>query len=387
MTRRKKGRTTIADVAAQAGVSPITVSRALREPSRVSEPLRKRIAAAVQALDYVPDLHARALASARTSVVGVLIPSLSNTVFADVLRGIHDRAERTDLQIQFANTRYSPVEEERLIRLFLSQAPAALIVVGIDQTATAAGMLREAELPIVQIMELGPEPFDMMVGLDQYIAGRAMGEHLLQAGYRRIAFLAARLDPRSNRRMAGFRAVMAEHGLDDDSLVVQTKAPSSVGIGCELLREIMAQRPDIDAVFCNNDDIALGALFESQRMGLKVPDRLGIAGFNDFEMMAAAEPPITSMATERYEMGVTAMDMIAQTIAGEPPEEKVVDLGFHLCARASTRPRTGGAAGTPAQNAPQKRTAAKKPVAKKAATKKTAAKKTGAKKTGAGETR
>lgn len=351
MSRRKKGRTTIADVAARAGVSPITVSRALREPSRVSEPLRRRIEAAVRALSYVPDLHARALASARTNVVGVLIPSISNTVFADVLRGIHDRAEKTDLQVQFSNTRYSPVEEERLIKLYLSQSPAAMIVVGIDQTPAAAEMLRAAEIPIVQIMELGPDPFDMMVGLSQYDAGRAMAEHLLSAGYCRIAFLAARLDPRSNRRMAGFRAVMAEAGLDDDSLIVQTKAPSSVAMGCELLREIFRRRPDVDAVFCNNDDIALGALFESQRMGIRVPEQLGIAGFNDFEMMAAAEPPITSVATERYQMGVTAMDMIARTIAGEPPEEKVVDLGFHLCPRASTRPGKVPGAPRPAPEA------------------------------------
>jgi len=336
MTRRKKGRTTIADVAAQAGVSPITVSRALREPARVSEPLRERIDAAVRELDYVPDPHARALASARTNVIGVIIPSLTNTVFADVMRGIHDRAAKTDLQVQFANTRYSPVEEERLVRLFLSQAPAGMIVVGIDQTEGAARLLRKAEQPVVQIMELGPDPFDMMVGLSQFDAGRAMTEHLINAGYRRIAFLAARLDPRSNRRMAGYRAVMAESGLDDSSLMVQTKAPSSVPVGCELLRRIIEQRPDVDAVFCNNDDIALGALFECQRLGIAVPDRLGLAGFNDFEMMASAEPPITSVATERYEMGVTAMDMIARTIAGDPPEQKVVDLGFHLNLRAST---------------------------------------------------
>ncbi len=367
MTRRKKGRTTIADVAAQAGVSPITVSRALREPARVSEPLRKRIDAAVRDLDYVPDLHARALASARTNVVGVIIPSLTNSVFAEVMRGVHDRAEKTDLQVQLANTRYSPLEEERLIRLFLSQSPAGLIMVGIDQTAAAAKLLREAELPIVQIMELGPEPFDMMVGLSQFDAGRAMTEHLLEAGYRRIAFLAARLDPRSNRRMAGYSAVMAERGLADDSLMVQTKAPSSVGVGCELMRQIMEQRPDIEAVFCNNDDIALGALFECRRMGIAVPERLGIAGFNDFEMMASAEPPITSMATERYEMGVAAMDMIARTIAGEPPEQKVVDLGFHLCARASTRRR--GAAETAPQAAAKKQPAAKKASRKKAARK------------------
>src|SRR3546814_419395 len=112
MSRRKKGRTTIADVAARADVSPITVSRALREPARVSEPLRRRIDAAVRALSYVPDQHARALASARTNVVGVLVPSLTNTVFADVMRGIHDRAEKTDLQVQLARSEERRVGKE-----------------------------------------------------------------------------------------------------------------------------------------------------------------------------------------------------------------------------------------------------------------------------------
>src|SRR3546814_19842378 len=119
----------------------------------------------------------------------------------------------------------------------------------------------------------------MMVGFSQLDAGRAMTEHLLSAGYRRIAFLAARLDPRSNRRMAGYRAVMGEAGLADDSLMVQTKAPSSVQVGCELLREIVGRRPDVDAVFFNNDDIALGALLSCQRPGISGPVRLGLAGF------------------------------------------------------------------------------------------------------------
>src|SRR3546814_7934066 len=186
----------------------------------------------------------------------------------------------------------------------LSQSPAGLIVVGIDQTEAAATMLRAGALPIVQIMELGPQPFDMMVGFSQLDAGRAMTEHLLSAGYRRIAFLAARLDPRSNRRMAGYRAVMGEAGLADDTLMVQTKAPSSVQVGCELLREIVGRRPDVDAVFCNNDDIALGALFECQRLGIAVSERRGIAGFNAFAMAAVAGTPLTRVASARLTQGV-----------------------------------------------------------------------------------
>src|SRR6185369_10014763 len=123
--RRGGGRPTIADVAKLAGVGAITVSRALREPGRVSQDLRRQIAAAIERLGYVPDPNARALASARADVIGVLVPSLTNNVFADVVRGIYDGLSDTSFQIQIGNTHYSGMEEERLLQVFLGQRPAA----------------------------------------------------------------------------------------------------------------------------------------------------------------------------------------------------------------------------------------------------------------------
>ena len=130
-TRRGGGRPTIADVARLAGVGAITVSRALREPERVSEGLRQQIQRAVEELGYLPDPNARALASARAEVFGVLVPSLTNNVFAEVVRGIYDNLSDSPFRVQLANTHYSGLEEERLLQLFLSQRPAALIVSGI----------------------------------------------------------------------------------------------------------------------------------------------------------------------------------------------------------------------------------------------------------------
>ena len=151
-SRRSGGRPTIADVAKRAGVGAITVSRALREPERVSEDLRRQIARVVDELGYVPDPNARALASARADVIGVLVPSLTNNVFAEVVRGIYDGLDDSRLQIQLGNTHYSGLEEERLLRVFLSQRPSALVVSGIDQTPTARKLLEEAGCPVVQIM-------------------------------------------------------------------------------------------------------------------------------------------------------------------------------------------------------------------------------------------
>jgi LacI family gluconate utilization system Gnt-I transcriptional repressor len=335
-SRRGGGRPTIADVAQRAGVGAITVSRALREPERVSRELREQIHKAVTELGYVPDRNARALASARADVVAVLVPSLTNNVFAEVVRGLYDGLGDSHLQLHLGNTHYSGLEEERLLQVFLSQRPSALVASGIDQTAASRAMLEQAGCPVVQIMETGPDPIDMMVGFSHIDGGRTVTRHLIEAGYRRIGFIGARMDPRSQRRLAGYRAVLEEAGLFDLRLVTTTTSPSSVSLGRELFRDALAKVPTLDAVFCNNDDLALGVLFECNRSALDVPSKIGIAGFNDLEMMEVAFPSITSVRTPRYDIGRMAISMARAAIAGERPEQHVVDTGFELKIREST---------------------------------------------------
>ena len=335
-SRRASGRPTLSDVADLAGVGSITVSRALRDPSRVSPELRERIDAAVNTLGYVLNPNARALASVRSDVIGVLIPSMTNNVFADVLRGIHDGLGGSHLQIQFGNTHYSAAEEERLLKVFLSQHPSALIVSGIDQTPAARRLLEGAGCPVVQIMEVGPDPVDLMIGFSHFDGGKAVTRHLIETGRKRIAFLGARMDPRSNRRLAGYSEAMTEAGLFDERLVTTTLKPSSVTMGSELFAEALARVRDLDGVVCNNDDLALGVLFACHRDGIDVPGRVGIAGFNDHEMMAAAYPSITSLRTPRYEIGRRAVTMALAEISGEVADKRVFDLGFELKIREST---------------------------------------------------
>jgi LacI family transcriptional regulator, gluconate utilization system Gnt-I transcriptional repressor len=335
-TRRGGERPTIADVARAAGVSAITVSRALREPDRVSRDLRRQIDQAVDKLGYVPDPNARALASARGDVVGVLVPSLTNNVFADVVRGIYDELADGRFQIQIGNTHYSGTEEHRLLQVFLRQRPAALIVSGIDQTPEARRLLERAGCPVVQIMETGPTPVDMMVGFSHFDGGRAATGHMIERGYRRIAFIGARMDPRSQRRLAGYRATMEAVGLFDPRLVTTTPLPSSVSLGSELFREALARMPGLDGVFCNNDDLALGVLFACHRASLKVPQDMGICGFNDFDTMQVAFPSLTSVRTNRHGIGRQAVAMALSALTGVRPEPAVIDIGFELMPREST---------------------------------------------------
>lgn len=314
----------------------MTVSRALREPERVSAKALTRIRAVIERLGYLPDPAAQALAAGRTNVIGVIVPSVTNNVFADVMRGVYTAAEDSKWQVQLGNSRYSPLAEERLVKTFLSQRPAGLIISGIDQSVATQALLRAAPCRIVQIMEISERPLDMMIGFSHLDAARAATRHLLAMGYTRPGFLGARLDPRTQRRLAGFRDVTGAAGLLDPIRIVTTPQASTVTLGGMLMADLLSRAPETDAILCNNDDLALGALFECQRRGLAVPGEIGICGFNDLEMMAAAYPAISSVRTHRYEMGQRAMRMLVEALDGRDPDQPVVDLGFEVVARQST---------------------------------------------------
>jgi LacI family gluconate utilization system Gnt-I transcriptional repressor len=338
--RTKPDKIRLTEVAKLAGVSPITASRFFRNPEALSSGKRARVESAANELGYVPNLAARALASQRTEVIGVLIPSLTNNVFSDVLRGIYDALDGSRYSIQLANTRYSIFQEEKLLRLFLAQKPTGLIVTGINQTAESRLIMESVACPIVQIMEIGPSPIDMMIGFSHYEAAKAGISHLLEQGYQRIGFLGARMDPRVQRRLEGYQAALSDAALFDPRRVVTTATPSSVTLGGTLFGDLLAKAPDVEAVFCGNDDIALGALFECQRRHMAVPEQMAIVGFNDLEFMSSAVPTLTSVRTNRYEMGRDAAVMLIEAVEGRRPEQPVVDLGFSVMKRQSSARRT-----------------------------------------------
>lgn len=334
----------LSDVAHYADVSVVTVSRALRQPELVSQDTRDKVADAVSALGYVPNPAAQALASARSRLIGVVIPSLTNQIFAELLRGVMDGVEGTHYTPQFVNTRYKLSREEDLLRVFATQRPAGMIVAGIDQSDAARTLLKEMGCPVVQVMETTSDPVDMAIGCDQRDAGRAAVRHLIDQGYRRIGFLGARMDPRAQRRLAGYNDVMSAHGLSDDALVVTTPHPSAFSTGGQLMADLLASAPDADAVFCNNDDVALGALFECQRRGLRVPEQMGIIGFNDLDVVSCSVPTITSVRTHRYETGLQAVNMIINQLNGTPPEQRTIDASYNLMVRNSTSRQQKGRA-------------------------------------------
>jgi LacI family gluconate utilization system Gnt-I transcriptional repressor len=331
-------RVTLQDVASAIGVSSITVSRALREPDIVSQPLREKILHQVEKMGYVPDLAARALASRYSGVIGVLAPGLTSHAHLSIMRGIEDRVRESSLRIQYADTRQDPEEERRQLRLFLGQHPAGILLSGLYHRDGALDLLSRAPCPVVQIVDLHMMPSGMAVGTNHSDASAATVRHLLSCGYRRIGLIGGTKDVRTERRQDGYWEAMQQAGLADPALVASEDAFTSVQLGCKLLRRLLIQAPDIDCVFCQNDDLALGAFFEAQRLSLPVPE-FGICGYNDLGFSAYCEPALTTVQIPRFEMGYRAIDLLIRAVNSEVPPSAPIDLGFKIVERGTTRRR------------------------------------------------
>ncbi len=334
--RRK--RSTLADVASLAGVSAVTVSRALRRPDMVSAKLHDRIQSAVRELAYVPDVAASRLASNRTHTIGVIVSSLTNGVFADYINALHDNLLPAGYQVLILSTRYSEAEEEKAIATLLGQHPEAIIIVGVDQSEHARRLLESSGVPVVQTFQLAEKPIDINLGLDQEQAAYEATKALIDLGHTRVGVIASRLDARARARLDGYTHAMREAGIYDAKWVSSTPQQTTVKAGSMLLGELIDGGNRPDAVFCCDDLLALGVLFECQRRGIKVPDQMSIIGFNNLEFAASAEPPLATVATPRYEMGKMAAEIVRKIIeSGERPPHAKIDVGFKLELRGSVK--------------------------------------------------
>jgi LacI family transcriptional regulator, gluconate utilization system Gnt-I transcriptional repressor len=336
--RRRSGRTTgaarMADVARLAGVGLITVSRVLNDPGKVAPETRAVVQAAIQRVGYVPNLIAGGLASNRSRVVGVVVPTITNSIFADTVQGLSDVLEAKNYSILLGQTGYDSEREQRLIATMLGRRAEGLIAIGCSQSDAVKRMLRAAGVPIVQTWDIVEDPVDLLVGFSNFEAGRAMTEHLIARGYRRIAFLGGS-DPRSFARGKGYEAALEHHDLAP-AQHVQLTSPASIGAGRDAVRILLAAEPRIEAAFFATDVFAMGALAECLRAGAAVPARIAIAGFGDLEVASHMVPTLTTVKIRGYEIGHSAAEMLLNSIGGRDMTRKVIDLGFEIVARQST---------------------------------------------------
>jgi len=339
MTRtgsRTTGRPTLAEVARLSGVSPITVSRALRGVATVAPELVEKVKAAAAELGYVANPAARALASAQSQSVVVLIPSLSNQLFVETLDAIHDVLRPRGLDVLIGNYHYDAAIEESLIRNYLACQPRGLLLTGLERSEAARQMLDASRVPRVHMMELDSQDGAVCVGFSQQDAGYAAARHLLERGRRRLGFIAAQLDPRVLQRAEGFRRALSEAGLHDASLELLVPQPSSIALGGELFSQLLARHGDLDGIFFCNDDLAHGAIFQAQRQGIRVPEQVAMVGFNDLPASAHMVPRLTSIRTPLAAVGQQAAQALLDLLDGKDRHKAPCDLGFELMIRESS---------------------------------------------------
>lgn len=324
-TKRPRRPLTLRDVSEASGVSEMTVSRVLRNRGDVSAATREKVLTAARTLGYVPNKIAGGLASQRVNLVAVIIPSLSNMVFPDVLGGISAELDDTGLQPVVGVTNYSPSREDTVLYDMLSWRPSGVILAGLEHSKAARAMLDNAGLPVVEIMDVDGDPIDTAVGISHRRAGAEMAEEILAAGYRRIGFIGTHMpeDHRARKRLAGFEARLAEEGLQLAAREYY-QGGSSLHKGRELTERILAREPDLDFLYFSNDMIGAGGLLWCMEKGYGIPGKLGLAGFNGVELLDGLPMRLTTTDARRIDIGRRA----ARIVAGkEPaPESGIVAL-------------------------------------------------------------
>lgn len=315
------------DIANLAGLNKMTVSRYLRDPAQVSQRSRELIARVMEDNNYIPNRAPEILLNARSKTIGVLIPSFRNQIFADLLAGVEAVTSANQYQTLIANYEYDPAREEREVLNLLSYNIDGLILTSRQHTDRLVQYVRASGIPVAELMDIGGEPMDIQVGFDNEHAAREMADAFIDSGKRRLAFLGSMDDPRDLSRFRGVRQALAARGLMP--VQIAPHAISSVSLGRALFLQLRQSHPDVDAIFCTNDDLAVGVLLECQAKGIDVPGQIAIAGFHGLEIGRARLQKIASVVTPRYDIGRVAGEVLLARLAGEETAASV-DMGYQL---------------------------------------------------------
>jgi LacI family gluconate utilization system Gnt-I transcriptional repressor len=329
----------LSDVAAAAGVSPMTASRALRTPEKVASKTRQRVEAAARSLGYVPNLVAGALASAQSRTIGVLVPTIASSIFATTVNGLTAGLEEAGYAILIAQSGYDAAREERALAALLGRRPEAVAMVGSPRTAAAQAMLRrsaESGITVVQLWELPDEPIGFAVGFDNAAAGRAVAAHFVAAGRKRLAFVGGE-DARAAERCRGFIEGACAAGLARPLSFV-LPVPASMDDAAAFYGAARKGRGLVaaDAIFAATDVHAVGLLTALRQHGRRVPEEVAVIGLGDLDIARHTVPPLTTLRIDGGQIGRRAAAIIlGQAAKGAAAQPARIDTGFEFLQRGS----------------------------------------------------
>ena len=331
--RRPRAAVTIHEVARMAGVSIITVSRAINTPDLVSASTRKRVTEAIARAGYVPNLMAGGLRSSKSRLVAALVPTLSGQVFSEMVRSLTESLAAKGYQVMLGQMGYGDSREDELLRAIIGRRPDGIVITGIMHSAEGRRLLLMSGIPIVETWDYTPTPIDSLVGFSHESIGQEVCDYLVARGRRRLAIISAD-DRRAVQRQEGFLRSAARANLRKPRVKL-VPAPATHASGRKGLSDVLAFDPNIDAVFCSSDTLAMGVLTEARARGIVVPESLAIVGFGDLEFAATLQPSLTTVRVNGALMGTTAAQFIIDRAEGRPVRDRVVDIGFTVVRRES----------------------------------------------------
>lgn len=337
--RRRRTRTgsysTMADVARKAGASTASVSRVLNTPDQVSAELRRRVESAVRVLRYVRHGAARALAARRSHTIGAIVPTLGAAIFATGVEALQRRLDALGHALLVAHSQNDPAIELRQLRTLLERGVDGIVLVGHRHRPELFRLLAETETPYVCTYTFGGGRHPC-VGFDHAKAMAILVRHLSELGHRRFGVITSptRDNDRIAQRLQGAIVALQAAG---HRAPVQIEAPYTIRDGRIALRALLARAPETTAVICTTDIHAVGVVAEARVLGLDVPTRLSVTGFDDLALAADLEPPLTTIRVPAEEIGEHAAEMLVARVLGRTAPQ-TIKLTVALSARASTGP-------------------------------------------------
>jgi LacI family gluconate utilization system Gnt-I transcriptional repressor len=326
---------TLKDVARLAGMSPITVSRALHNPKLVRPETAERAREAAAAIGYIPNMLANSLARKRSRMVAAIVPQLSNSMFADAVQGLGHELAAYGYQLLLSVSDYSREKEEELLAGILSRKPDGIVLIGINHQSGVRKMLLSSNVPVVEAWDLTPSPIDIVVGFSHEAVGEKVAHYLMGQGYSRFAVLSGD-DERATKRRIGLESALKGNGIAPVATHL-APLPTTLDLGRRGLSALLETGTSPDVIVCSSDVLAHGVLIEAAERGIRVPGELGVMGFGDFDFAAHTAPSISSVHIEKREIGAIAARSLIARIEGNPLDDSVIDVGFHLVERATTR--------------------------------------------------
>ncbi|MDR3098283.1 MAG: LacI family DNA-binding transcriptional regulator [Paraburkholderia sp.] len=327
-------RPTMEDVAREAKVGRMTVSRALNQPELVSPESLAAVRAAIERLGYVQNLNAGSLASNRSRIVGAVIPTIEHPFFSDTVSGLSQALAVRGYQLLLGQSNYQAAEEQRLFDAFVGRRVDGIMLIRTSAPAELVSRIRRCGVPVIEAWDTSNDQIDMRIGFSHRDAGAAVARFLAGRGRRKLGYLGS-ADVRSSQRLAGLRAGAQESGIEQPEAVVLER-PAGINDAPALLAALLERRPGLDAVFCSSDMLAAGVLFECQRRGIRVPDDVALMGFVDLPIAAATHPGITTVRVPSLQIGKLAGAMLLDYLDGKRPADPHLDLGFSIVERATT---------------------------------------------------